>query len=113
VSNISSELNLKTEIEVVEKSSPAYTPEDSLLVTILKESIRRTLNIEPRTTICVGGLDLRYYTAVNIPAVAYGPGTVGLAHKPDEYIELSDIAKSISVYVDFIKRIEEHVYRTS
>jgi succinyl-diaminopimelate desuccinylase len=108
VSKISSELGVKAEIEVIEKSEPAYTPEDSLIVKLLRESVKSVLGAEPKTTICVGGLDLRYYSAVGIPAVAYGPGTVGVAHKPDEYIELVDLERSISVYVDLVRRLEEH-----
>jgi succinyl-diaminopimelate desuccinylase len=112
VEQVSSELGVRVEVEFLEKSNPAYTPESSPIVILLRESIKSTLGIEPRTVICVGGLDLRYYTAVGIPAVAYGPGTVGLAHKPDEYIEIADLNKSINVYIDIVKRLEEHVLRT-
>ncbi|MCC6034154.1 MAG: M20/M25/M40 family metallo-hydrolase, partial [Desulfurococcaceae archaeon] len=104
---VSGELGMITSVEFIEKSNPAYTPEDSLLVRLLKTSVKSVLGLEPKTTICVGGLDLKYYTSVGIPAIAYGPGTVGVAHKPDEYIELEDLKKSISVYVDFIKRLEK------
>jgi succinyl-diaminopimelate desuccinylase len=104
---VSGELGMITSVEFIEKSNPAYMPEDSLLVRLLKTSVKSVLGLEPKTTICVGGLDLKYYTSVGIPAIAYGPGTVGVAHKPDEYIELEDLKKSISVYVDFIKRLEK------
>jgi succinyl-diaminopimelate desuccinylase len=111
VEQLSSELGVRAEVEFIEKSEPAYTPENSPIITLLRESIRSALTIEPRTAICVGGLDLRYYSAVNVPVVAYGPGTVGVAHKPDEYIEITDLNKSINVYIDLVKRLEDHVFK--
>jgi len=107
VGRISSDLGVQAEVEFIEMSNPAYTPEDSLIVRALRDSVRSVLGVEPRTTVCVGGLDLRYYTAVGIHAVAYGPGVVGMAHKPDEYIELRDLERSVDVYIDLVRRIEE------
>jgi acetylornithine deacetylase/succinyl-diaminopimelate desuccinylase-like protein len=36
---------------------------------------------------------------------------VGVAHKPDEYIEITDLNKSINVYIDLVKRLEDHVFK--
>ena len=37
-----------------------------------------------------------------IPAIIFGPGTIAQAHKPDEYILLSDYLESINHLIDFI-----------
>ncbi|MEM0281279.1 MAG: M20/M25/M40 family metallo-hydrolase, partial [Desulfurococcus sp.] len=83
------------------------TPPDNKYTQILGETIRENTGREPRKTICIGGLDLRYYTIKGIPAVSYGPGEVGLAHKPNEYIRISDVVRVSRIYVDFAKRFEK------
>lgn len=107
VEEISRETGIQATVEITNASQPAYTPEDSPVARALGASIERVTGSSPRYTICVGGLDLRYYTARGIHAVAYGPGEVGLAHKPDEYIDLENLRKTIQVYVDFVERLEK------
>ena len=41
----------------------------------------------------------------NIPAVVCGPGNIAQAHKPDEYIELSEIAKCEAFMRNLLDRI--------
>ncbi|AFK51313.1 succinyl-diaminopimelate desuccinylase [Thermogladius calderae 1633] len=103
--NASARLGVRAELEVMEKSDPALTDPGSHLVRVLEDSITGTLNLKPRKTICVGGLDLRYYAAKNIQAVAYGPGEVGMAHKVNEYVKLADIVKVAETYVDLVYRL--------
>lgn len=42
---------------------------------------------------------------VHMPFVIYGPGTIALAHQPDEYIELSSLDQSLAVLVNFLKEV--------
>ncbi|MEM0342619.1 MAG: M20 family metallopeptidase [Desulfurococcus sp.] len=104
---VSRELNIDSTFTLVESSPPAFTPPDNKYTQILGETIRENTGREPRKTICIGGLDLRYYTIKGIPAVSYGPGEVGLAHKPNEYIRISDVVRVSRIYVDFAKRFEK------
>ncbi|MEM4976860.1 MAG: M20 family metallopeptidase [Desulfurococcaceae archaeon] len=104
---ISHETGIKVSVDVLSKSDPAYTPEDSPIVKTLVKSITQVTGVSPRTTICVGGLDLKYYTARGIPAVAYGPGKVEVAHKVDEYIELEDLRRTVEIYINLVKNLEK------
>lgn len=104
---VSRKLNIDSSFILVESSPPAFTPPDNKYTQILGETIRENTGREPRKTICIGGLDLRYYTIKGIPAVSYGPGEVGLAHKPNEYIRISDVVRVGRIYVDFAKRFEK------
>jgi len=104
---VSRELNIDSSFTLVESSPSAFTPPDNKYTQILGEIIRENTGREPRKTICIGGLDLRYYTIKGIPAVSYGPGEVGLAHKPNEYIRISDVVRVSKIYVDFAKRFEK------
>ncbi|MEM3926574.1 MAG: M20 family metallopeptidase [Desulfurococcaceae archaeon] len=106
IDSISREIGIKAEVEIVDKSDPAYTSEDSYIVRALETVIAEKIGTMPRKLICSGGLDLKYYSNKAIPAIAYGPGSTDMAHKPNEYIELSDIERAINVYVELIKKLE-------
>lgn len=106
IEEIVKETGIQSKIEVLNKSNPAYTPEGSPLVSTLRDSIKSVTGIEATPLICSGGLDLKYYTNVGIPAVAYGPGISEVSHKADEYIELDHLEKAIHVYIDLTKRLE-------
>lgn len=104
--SISGETGIQSEIEVIEASNPAYTSLESTIVSSLGSSIEEVLGLKPRFTICTGGLDLKYYSEAKIEAVAYGPGAIGAAHKPNEYIDLLDLEKAINVYVELVRKLE-------
>jgi len=74
-------------------------------VSAVKRSALEVLGVEPKPVICTGGLDLRYYAEERIEAVAYGPGVIGLAHQPNEYIELAEFYKFIDVYIKLVEVI--------
>lgn len=106
VDRISRETSIPASVEVLDKSNPALTPEESQLVRMLKNSVKTVVGVEPRAIVCVGGLDLKYYAAQGIQAVAYGPGKPGVAHKQDEYVELEDLRRAIQVYIDLVHKLE-------
>lgn len=39
-----------------------------------------------------------YFTSLDAPVVVFGPGKSELCHKPDEYIDLADVAKAVDYY---------------
>jgi len=104
----SSRLGVTAELEVMEKSDPALTNPEALIVKAVEESSASVLGQRPSKTICVGGLDLRYYARRGVEAVAYGPGEVGLAHKVNEFVKVSDLVKMAEVYVDIVRRLESY-----
>ncbi|MEM4481486.1 MAG: M20 family metallopeptidase [Desulfurococcaceae archaeon] len=104
---IKKDTGIQSEIEVLNKSNPAYTPESSPIVSTLRDVVKAVTGAEASSTICNGGLDLKYYTNAGIPAVAYGPGNGEVAHKADEYIEIDHLEKAIEVYIELIKRLED------
>ncbi|MEM4583201.1 MAG: M20/M25/M40 family metallo-hydrolase, partial [Desulfurococcaceae archaeon] len=106
VSEINNKTGIYSEVEILDASNPAYTPPDSTIVKSIELSIRNVLGTKPSLIICTGGLDLKYYSEKKIEAIAYGPGAIGIAHKPNEYIDLLDLKKSISVYIELVKNLE-------
>lgn len=43
-----------------------------------------------------------YFASLGAPVVIFGPGKPGLAHKPDEYIDISDVEKAVEIYKNII-----------
>jgi succinyl-diaminopimelate desuccinylase len=45
-----------------------------------------------------------YFASLGAPVVIFGPGKPELAHKPDEYIDFSDVEKAVELYKKIILR---------
>ncbi|WP_052891656.1 M20 family metallopeptidase [Thermosphaera aggregans] len=103
VESASKELGIESEVEIVDYSNPVYVEENHPYVNSLARTVKEALGVEPTRTICVGGLDLKYYLAKGIPAVAYGPGEVNMAHKADEFVTLESLYNSIKVYIKLVE----------
>lgn len=111
VERLLEELNKRTgiraEVEVLDASNPAYTRKDAEVVQALAEAINKVVGKEPRLVVCAGGLDLKYYAEKGIPAIAYGPGMPGTAHRPDEYVLIEHLERVIEVYIELVKILEK------
>ena len=51
-----------------------------------------------RFEMCPGLLEIRFYAAKNIPAYAYGPGLLSVAHGPNEYVDLRRMIDTAAIY---------------
>jgi acetylornithine deacetylase len=47
-----------------------------------------------------GGTDARHYLGAGIPTVVFGPGSVDLAHQPDEWIRWDDVVRGSEMLAD-------------
>jgi acetylornithine deacetylase/succinyl-diaminopimelate desuccinylase-like protein len=52
----------------------------------------------PPFEMCPGLLETRFYAAGRIPAYAYGPGLLSVAHGPGEYVDLRRVADTAAIY---------------
>jgi acetylornithine deacetylase/succinyl-diaminopimelate desuccinylase-like protein len=43
-----------------------------------------------------------YFATIGGPVVIFGPGKPHLCHKPDEYIDISDLEKGVEYYKNII-----------
>ena len=43
-----------------------------------------------------------HFASLGVPVVIFGPGKPHLAHKPDEYIDISDLKKGVEYYKNII-----------
>ena len=48
---------------------------------------------------CPGLLETRWYAQRGIPAYAYGPGALEVAHQADEHVEIPRLLRAVEIYV--------------
>lgn len=89
-------LGVEYTVEYTHWMEPAINDPGELYSALAKAAAKHGVTVgEP--VVCPGGLDLRYYTARGVKTLSYGPGG-DTAHAPDEYIELGELEKLVSIY---------------
>jgi acetylornithine deacetylase/succinyl-diaminopimelate desuccinylase family protein len=86
------------EWEMLQEGSSAACEEGAALGQALVRSIRAVTGDAPRFELCPGLLEIRFYAAQGIPAYAYGPGLLSVAHGPNEYIDLRKVIETAAIY---------------
>jgi len=86
------------EIEVLQEGCSSGVPEDHPVATALAETIEAEVGERPAFEMCPGILETRWYARRGIPAFAYGPGFLDVAHGPNEYIEIERIYQHTLIY---------------
>lgn len=86
------------EWEILQEGNSASCDEDSALGKALARSIRAVTGDTARFEMCPGLLEIRFYAAQGIPAYAYGPGLLSVAHGPNEYVDLRKVIETAAIY---------------
>lgn len=86
------------EWEILQEAPSARCNEDDPLAEALARNIQRVTGEAPRFEMCPGLLETRFYAAQGIPAYAYGPGLLSVAHGPNEYLDLRRMVDSAAIY---------------
>jgi succinyl-diaminopimelate desuccinylase len=84
--------------EILQEGQSAACPEGDPLGGALARSIKRVTGEAAEFEMCPGFLETRFYAAKGIPAYAYGPGLLSVAHGPKEYIDLRTMINCAGVY---------------
>jgi succinyl-diaminopimelate desuccinylase len=61
-----------------------------------------------RFEMCPGLLEIRFYAARGIPAYAYGPGLLSVAHGPNEYVDLRRVVDTAAIYALTAMEVLKH-----
>ncbi len=64
----------------------------------LAASAKAVLGDSPRMELCPGLLETRFYSERAVPAFAFGPGLLSVAHGPNEYVDLDLLSRFALVY---------------
>ena len=93
------------EVEVLQEGSSCGVDEDHPVARVLAETIEAVLGRRPEFEMCPGLLETRWYVRRGIPAFAYGPGLLEVAHGPHEVVEIERIYQHTLIYALAAARI--------
>jgi succinyl-diaminopimelate desuccinylase len=97
---------LRVELEVENDKGPLETDRSDPLVTAIVDSVRAVRGKSPE----VGGVTYGTDAAAlgpgyGIPMVICGPGAAGMAHQPDENVEIEQLIDAAAIYEDLARRL--------
>jgi acetylornithine deacetylase/succinyl-diaminopimelate desuccinylase family protein len=86
------------EWEILQEGNSSHCNESEKLGVALQQSVEAVTGQPPKFEMCPGLLEIRFYAAQNIPAYAYGPGLLSVAHGPNEYVDLRKVRDCAVIY---------------
>ncbi len=98
VEDAAKRLGVDVEIRLTHRMEPVVVDPRSEIFGAIEQGAEIVLGTRPRKIVCIGGLDMRYYAAAGYGVATYGPGVLGAAHTPDEYIEIEDLVNASKIY---------------
>jgi succinyl-diaminopimelate desuccinylase len=96
---------IRLEVEVLQEGYSSGVSEDHPAAKILAEAVEAVMGERPAFELCPGILETRWYARRGIPAFAYGPGFLEVAHAPNEAIEIDRIYQSTIIYALVASRL--------
>jgi succinyl-diaminopimelate desuccinylase len=97
--------DFKADFEVLSKYEACVTPIKSNPVITVKEVLESVTGKTPGVSIMQAGCDMRYFHAMGIPVVVYGPGDLLKAHQVDESVEMNQLITATQVYASTAMRL--------
>jgi succinyl-diaminopimelate desuccinylase len=86
------------EWEVLQEGRSSACNESNELGAALGRGVEVVTGETARFEMCPGLLEIRFYAAQGVPAYAYGPGLLSVAHGPNEYVDLRKVVECAGVY---------------
>lgn len=99
--------DINLSVEVIQDGAPSSTAADSALGRALSSAVRAVGGSAPSFELCPGLLETRFYTALGVDALAYGPGELSVSHGPAESVELRRVIECAKVYAATAVRLLE------
>jgi len=84
--------------EILQEGRAAGVAQNNPLAQALVASIKDITGKSPRFEMCPGLLENRFYAERDVPALAYGPGLLSVAHGAKEFVRLKDIYDCAAIY---------------
>jgi succinyl-diaminopimelate desuccinylase len=85
-------------VEVIQEGDPSHTDAGTPLARALTAAAGDITGAAPSYELCPGLLETRFYSRTGIPALAYGPGDLDVAHGPRERIDLARMVDVAGIY---------------
>ena len=84
--------------EVLQEGRSAACSAEEQLGRALAQSVTAVTRERLQFEMCPGLLEIRFYAAAGMPAYAYGPGLLSVAHGPNEYVDLRKVRDCAAIY---------------
>jgi succinyl-diaminopimelate desuccinylase len=95
------------EWEVLQEAPSAACGTGEPLGVALARNVQVVSGKAPAFEMCPGLLETRFYAQAGIPAYAYGPGLLTVAHGPNEYVDMRRVVDCAAIYaltaIDMLK----------
>jgi acetylornithine deacetylase/succinyl-diaminopimelate desuccinylase-like protein len=86
------------DVEILQEGSSSGVPEEHPFARKVAQTVETVTGKRPAFEMCPGLLETRFYAERGIPALAYGPGLLGVSHGPKEFVPLRNIRDCAAVY---------------
>lgn len=86
------------DIDVFQQTRPAGVSDSDPSAIVLRDAITDVRGEPARFELCPGNLEIRFYSERDVPAFAYGPGLLSVAHGPQEFVKRRDVEDVAVVY---------------
>ncbi|NDQ57188.1 MAG: M20/M25/M40 family metallo-hydrolase [Acidipila sp.] len=96
---------IQLDVEIIQEGIAAGVSSTHFTARRLAESVNAVTGKPARMEMCPGLLENRFYTALDIPAMAYGPGLLTVSHGPHEFVPLARISECAAIYALAAARI--------
>jgi succinyl-diaminopimelate desuccinylase len=93
------------EIDLLQEAPACGVPADHPVALALAETAEAVTGKRPAFEMCPGLLETRWYARKGIPAFAYGPGFLEVAHGPNEVVEIGRIYQHTLIYALLAARL--------
>ncbi len=91
-------IDADVDVDVFQEARPARVSDSDPAAVALAEAIAEVCGEAAPFELCPGILEIRFYAERGIPAFAYGPGLLTVAHGPKEFLKRRDLEDVTIVY---------------
>lgn len=96
--------DFRASIDVISNRPPVETEATNPFVTLSCDAIESITGTKPTPTGFSGYTDAAAFTDAGIPIIVCGPGQLGMAHQPNEYVSIPMVEQAVHIYKEIIKR---------
>jgi succinyl-diaminopimelate desuccinylase len=89
---------VKLDVEVIQEGRPSGSSEEDAIARTLSAHVKAVTGRAPNFEMCPGLLEVRFYAEQGMPAYAYGPGLLSIAHGPREFVHTDRIVDCALIY---------------
>jgi succinyl-diaminopimelate desuccinylase len=97
---------LRVEVVVEQNAPPVETDPDDPLVEATLQTVQSVRGKPPRVGGVTYGTDAAVFSpGLRIPMVICGPGMPGMAHQPDEHVDIEQLVQAAEIYAGLARRL--------